>query len=348
MKQRTYQVVLQAVQPIAHHSETLGNHAMLMRRKVKQLDGRFVEVPYITGDTMRHGLREAAALATLDAAGMLERGANLSAAALNLLFAGGAITGSSGPSVSIASYREMVDVFPPLAILGGCAGNRVNSGRVNVGNADLICTETAHLLPMWAVNVARGHVCELDGECCIRGDGIAGHRAHVEVHHRVRMDPSLSPTKRQLLSGDARAAVEGRLLSHEKASAADDARGVEDAKSSMMPRTLESIAAGSMFFWQCVVTTTSDLDVDTWNTMLGGFLATCYVGGKRGVGFGEMRPVAGGTRGFDWQEPADRAEPLNPYDLPAPEGADRVGGLFRRHMAERAERFREFLDRVVA
>ena len=115
-----------------------------------------------------------------------------------------------------------------------------------------------------------------------------------------------------------------------------------------MPRTFEGIVAGSLFFWQCSVTTHSGLDVDTWHVMLGAFLANCKVGGKRGVGFGELRPVAGGTRGFDWRRPAESAEALNPFELPAPEGADRVGALFRRHMAERANRFREFLDKVVA
>ena len=146
METKRYEIVLEAETPIAHHSETLGNHQMLMRRKVRQPDGRFVEVPYVTGDTMRHGLREAAAYASLDAAGILDR-ANLSAGALNLLFAGGSITGSSGPSVSITGHRAMVDAFPPLAILGGCAGNRTIPGRLDVGNADLICAETAHLLP---------------------------------------------------------------------------------------------------------------------------------------------------------------------------------------------------------
>lgn len=346
MNRRTYQMVLQAAQPIAHHSDTLGNHQMVMRRKIRQRDGRFVEVPYITGDTMRHGLREAAAYATLDAAGMLGD-AKLSAGALNLLFAGGSIQGAAGPSVSITSYREMVDVFPPLALLGGCAGNRCIPGRLDVGHADLICAESAHLMPAWVVEAAGGHVCELDGECCVRAEGLGTHRAHVEVHQRVRMDPMLNPGRRQLLSDEARASVEGRLLDHEAASSSGDAIGVEASKSSMLPRTFEGIAAGSLFFWQVTVTTYTDLDVDTWHTMLGAFLSACKVGGKRSVGFGELRPVAGGTRGFDWTRPADAAQSMNPYDLQGPEEG-RAGGLFRRHMRERADRFRSFLDGVVA
>ena len=347
MNHRTYQMVLQAAQPVAHHSDTLGNHQMLMRRKIRQRDGRFADVPYITGDTMRHGLREAAAYATLDAAGMLGT-ANLSAGALNLLFAGGAISGASGPSVSITAYREMVDVFPPLALLGGCAGNRCIPGRVNVGHADLICAEAAHLMPAWVVEAAGGHVCELNGECCVRAEGLASQRAHVEVHQRVRMDPMLNPGKRRFLTDEARTAAEGRLLESEAASASGDALAIEESKSSMLPRTFEGIAAGSLFFWQITVTTHSDLDVDTFHTMLGAFLTNCRVGGKRSVGFGELRPVAGGTRGFDWTRPADAAEGLNPYDLPSATADERVGGLFRRHMRERAERLRAFLDGVVA
>jgi hypothetical protein len=341
MIKRTYQVVLEAVTPIAHHAETLGNHQMLQRRKVRNRSGRFVEVPYITGDTMRHGLRESAAYSALDAAGL--QAGNLSAAALNLLFAGGAITGASGPSVSISNYREMVDVFPPLALLGGCAGNRCIPGKLTVGNADLICAENAHLLPAWAVEAAGGHVCEIDGECCIRAEGLPGQRQHVEIMQRVRMDPSLNPDKRQLLSVDARTAIEGRLLANEDASANGDAVGVEDSKSSMMPRTFEALASGALFFWEATAITHSDLELDTWHVMLGAFLRDCGVGGKRSTGFGRLRPVSGWTRGFDWRSPATGGEAVDPNAI-----GGRAGDVFRAHMSERTDRLRAFLDGVIA
>lgn len=323
MRRVTYQTILQAATPVAHHGETIGNHSLLMRRKVRQPDGRFSDVPHITGDTMRHGLREAAAYATLDAAGMLDD-PRLSAGALNLLFAGGSIVGASGPSISLTGYREMCDVFPPLAILGGCAGNRVIPGRVDVGHADLICQESEHLIPSWAVESA---------------GRISSQRAHVEVCQRVRMDPSMRPDKRRLLTDEARAYAEGRMLDHETASGAGDARGIEASKSSMLPRTYETIAAGSLFYWEATVTTYSALDEDTWHTMLGAFLAGCRVGGKRATGNGVLRPVEGATRGFEWRRPVDAAEFVS-FEF--------AGSVFRSHVAGRADRLRSFLDGVVA
>ena len=58
-----YEVLVEAVTPIAHHSESMGNHAVAVRRKVRQADGSFVMVPMVSGDAMRHGMREASAYA---------------------------------------------------------------------------------------------------------------------------------------------------------------------------------------------------------------------------------------------------------------------------------------------
>lgn len=60
MQVNHFEFVLEARTPIAHHSETLGNEQIAMRRKVRQRGGAWADVPIITGDTMRHGMREAA------------------------------------------------------------------------------------------------------------------------------------------------------------------------------------------------------------------------------------------------------------------------------------------------
>jgi hypothetical protein len=62
--------VLRAETPIAHHSGTEGNVSILMRQKVRRPGGGWSNVPYITGDTLRHQLRELGSLALLEAAGI--------------------------------------------------------------------------------------------------------------------------------------------------------------------------------------------------------------------------------------------------------------------------------------
>lgn len=127
MRQVKFEFILRADQPIAHHSETFGNQAVSARRKVRQSDGTWAHVPVVSGDAMRHGMREASAYVFLDAAGLLHDG-GLSEEALRLLFAGGQVTGSSGGVSKLNDYREMCDLVPPLALFGGCAQNRVIPG----------------------------------------------------------------------------------------------------------------------------------------------------------------------------------------------------------------------------
>ncbi len=321
-----YEMIIEAATPIAHHSEVMGNHAIAMRRKIRLPDGSFVTVPIVTADSMRHGLREAAAYAFLDAAGMLGEG-ELSEAALRLLFTGGMVTGRGDASnIKLDDYREMVDCVPPLGLLGGCASNRVIPGRIVSEDLLLICEETRHLTPVWMHEKA--------GE-------IAGARAHVETHQRVRMDATLDPAKVKLLAEGDQARIAGKLLRSENASIDDDAVEREVSKSTMMPRSFEAICAGSVLSWRVQATCLSDLDVDTFHAMIGVFLSNARVGGKRGTGFGALRPVAANR--VDVQRPSAALAAVDANAL-----GPRVGELFRAHVKERAAKIRTFLRSVNA
>jgi len=326
MEKRRYEFILQAIQPIAHHAESFGNSAIHMRLKIRQPDGSFVNVPRITGDTMRHGLREAAAYAFLDAAGMLDTPA-LTESALRLLFAGGMITGADAGSVKIDGYREMVELCPPLALLGGCAQNRSIPGRLQVDDAILICEETSHLWSDWT----RAFVAEMS---------IDTHRAHVEEVQRVRMDPSLVPHHRALLT-DGGDAIVKRLGKSEKASAKKDAVEKDEAKSTMLPRRYETIVAGSLFMWGLECTCMSELDVDTLDAMCAAFTSNMVVGGKRATGNGRMRAIA--AQNIAVLRPRDAAQTL---DLVGP--GNRHGERFAAHVRVRADRVRAWLSQVEA
>lgn len=330
MKQIRYEFLLEAASPIAHHAETFGNSAVAMRRRTRQPDGSFVQVPIVTGDTMRHQLREAASYALLDAAGLLEN-PSLTEAALRLLFAGGMLTGVGDASaVKLGEYREMVELVPPLALLGGCAQNRAIPGRIQVDDAVLVCEESRAQWPAWV------------GEwISAQGCAVSSCRSHIEEVQRVRMDPVLSPEKRALLTTQAEQGALVRLTAHETASATGDVVAVERSKSSMMPRRMETVVAGSLFLWGLSATCVSDLDQDTLHTMVAAFLANASVGGKRGVGCGRIRPVA--ARDVKVSRPAAETTAL---ELVGP-GAG-FGERFAAHVSARADRVREFLGRVNA
>ena len=332
MQTRRFEFVLEAEQPIAHAEESMGNTSVLMRRKIRLPNGRFVRVPTITADTMRHGLREAAAYAYLDAAGMLGDDSELSEAALRLLFNGGAVSGPSGQSVKLAEYREIVELFPPLSLLGGCAQNRVIPGKLYVDDAVLICREQEHLLPEWVKDWMR----------TVGVEQLEPARAHVEEVQRVRMDPSLDPGKRRLLAGSSAAQAELRLMASEAASEAEDHAAKAENKSQMMPRRHERLVAGSLFFWRVEAVCHSELDVDTFHVMCAAFLANAKVGGKKGSGHGKLRAITG--RNVSVKRPSESAEVIEPGDKLAP----RVGALFGAHIAERADRIRKWLQQVKA
>lgn len=324
MKQLKYDFILEAETPVAHHQEAIGNEAVVFRRKVRQPDGSWAMVPYITGDTCRHGLRDASAYAFLDAAGLLDEG-QLGEAACRLLFSGGMVTGKGDAGkVNMDAFREMAELCPPLALLGGCTDNRVIPGRVMCDEATLVCEEQRRYLPAWA----------FDWEGLGKLDTC---RAHVEETQRVRMDPSLDPGKRKLLKSTDEVEVTLRLGNSERAHEADDAIAKDDAKSTMMPRRFERIAQGSLFYWSVTCTTYSELDEDTFKVMVAAWLSNCRVGGKRGTGHGKLRPVA--MRDITMQRPAEQSNAL------ALDGAT-FGNLFRAHVADRKERIAEWLRSV--
>lgn len=279
MEQHRIEMVLRAEQPIAHAEGSIGNTSVVMRRKVRLPDGRWTRVPYVTGDTMRHGLREAATYAYLEAAGLLDAG-SLTEAALRLLFSGGMVTGAAPDAMRLEDERRWRDLCPHLALLGGCVGNRIIPGKIEVGDAWLVCDETGHLVPEWVGEWTRE-----------RGIEPSGARAHVDLVQRVRMDPSLSPSKRLLLTDGASAAAEQRLLDSDTASARDDAKGKAESKSTMMPFTYETLAAGSLFSWRVDARTHSEVERDALAVMVAAFLANAKVGGKKGTGHGQLRAI---------------------------------------------------------
>lgn len=324
-----YELIIEAHTPIAHHSEVFGNSAIAMRRKIRQPDGSLVDVPVITGDTLRHGLREASSYALLDSAGILGD-AGLSEAALRLLFAGGMLTGRGDASaVKLDAYRQMVDVMPTLGLFGGCANNRAIPGRLIVDDAVLICEETVSFVPGWV------------GDWLVeQGIRLESCRSYLEEVQRVRMDPTLDPGKRQLLSSNAAAAVQGRLLASEVAHDEGDAAAAASSKSTMMPRRFERVAQGSLFEWSVEATTYSELDTDTFNTAIAAYMANARVGGKRGTGHGAIRCVT--ARKVAMSRPSERAEP----EVTALTKG--VGAIFRAHMVDRRDALREFLAAVDA
>lgn len=331
MKMQTtrYEFLARAVDPIAHHQENLGNVSVFMRKRMMLPNGEVQRVPYITGDSIRHKAREAAVYATLDAAGLLDD-PQLTEGALRLLFAGGTVTPKGDASViNLDAYRELVALFPPLALFGGCVDNRPLPGQMTVDEGNLVCEETLHTAPDWVhAWLAQNQVQPQT------------HRRLLEEVTRVRMDPTLSPEKVKLLSGDAQIAVNRRLLASGKAHDEADTKEAEREKSTMMPRSFERIIQGSLFWCGIEARTYTPLEADAFDYTVACLLNNFTVGGKGSTGHGRLRFVAGNKIHF--------APTAGSLEGMGSELAGKAGTMFRAHVAERAQQIREWLGRVAA
>jgi len=329
MKITRYEFIARAVDPIAHHEENLGNMSVFMRKRMMLPNGTVQRVPYVTGDSIRHKSREAAVYATLDAAGLLSD-PQLTEGALRLLFAGGMVTGKGDASViNLDSFRELINLFPPLALFGGCVDNRPLPGQLIVDEGNLVCEETIHTAPSWVSEWLTAN-----------GVQLQTHRRLLEEVTRVRMDPTLSPEKVKLLSGDQQISVNRRLSASGKAHDDGDAKDAEREKSSMMPRSFERIIQGSLFWCGIEARTYSPLEADAFDYTVGCLLNNFTVGGKCATGHGKLRFVAGNRIHF---APSSGTLEGMGTDL-----AGNTGTTFRAHVKEHAEQLRSWLGRVVA
>lgn len=318
MEIRRFEFLLRAQQPISHLEGTEGNHGVFMRRKVTFDDGTSARVPIITGQTMKHGLREAAAYAMLDAAGLLGS-ESLSRSACRLLFNGGALTGRGDSSaINLDRYRELCEICPPLALLGGCSDGTINPSRVVSEDALLVCDEHRDYLPQWVQEPRE----------------LQPSNTYLEAPMRVQMDPSTDPTKVSLLLPGERQELTKQLMSRQAAHESDDAVERDESKLSMRPHTFECVIRGSLFSWATQATCLTDLEIDTYHVILGSFLARPVVGGKKSSGHGLLKVVE--ARGLNLLRPIDNFEVTDAL-------GGRMGSLFRDHVQSRKEQFTRWL-----
>jgi hypothetical protein len=326
MESTRYVSIVRAVQAIAHHKGSIGNHATIMRAAVRLPGGEIVDVPEGTGNAVRNRLRRAAAICSLDAAGILgdpqlERGA------MRLLFNGGMLTGKGdASSISIDRWRELVTLFPFLGILGGCLDNRTQGGQLNVDALKLICDENMHSLYPWTKQWLAEN-----------NEGVCESSYLLEKVQRVNMDPELAPENLKLLSEGARLKVYNKLLAQGKAH--DEGNSIEAAKvkSDMMPHTFERIIRGSLFQLSFLLRSYSDLEKDAFEYAYNCLLSNFRFGGKQAAEHGELEFLAGARVNFK--------QYTGELDIADRKG---TGEMFRAHVEAHKDQLVNWLRHEVA
>lgn len=147
MKNETFEGFMKAKSPISHGSpERVGNDIPL-KRWVYNIDGERVEIPGISGNTIRNGgLRR---LLMGDMLELLDYQLG-SKTILQFLFAGGIleeVAAKDSGVLNLTLRQKLRETLPPLALLGGTLGNQSFDGLLDVAFPKIICEELRGYLP---------------------------------------------------------------------------------------------------------------------------------------------------------------------------------------------------------
>lgn len=137
-------LTLTALAPLHHGAGVAGNTALLRTQQIVLPDGTQTAVPFVSGSSLRHAIRDALAWRLARVLDIPEGG--LPKAVVDLLWSGGALT-RPGSKVDLDSQRRLTYLVPALGLLGYSAGSDIITGCLRVDNLNLVCRENAWRLP---------------------------------------------------------------------------------------------------------------------------------------------------------------------------------------------------------
>lgn len=268
MRTISFEGVATAVTSIIHNGgEQNGISSMLRREKFVQPDGSVEKVPVISGNSIRGILRDVGMYDMLQKVGYgvdKETGevTGLPLSAFYFLFSGGALSSTGEEGINVDKFRKMKELIPLIGLFGGAIGNAIMPGKLKIGKLIPICKETLHLLPDQYKNENVESIWEYcQTEMYTRKDDEKNDRVRGMIDSNVR---SL------LSSGTAKADLT-------KASTAQQ----------MMYR-VESIAAGTSFYWKVTLEDATEIEFEAFVNTLLVFSKAPYLGGRSAVGHGEI------------------------------------------------------------
>lgn len=320
MRTVEFQGVITALSSISHGGgQSFGVSAKLRREKFVQPDGTVEEVPVISGNSIRGTLRDLGMWHMCRALGYGEPGPDgrpvgLSLPAFYFLFSGGSLTKVAGRGLDIDRARELRELVPLVGVFGGAMGNQIMPGKMKVDKAIPICRETRHLLPARFVEFEPDSIWEyLQEEMYTRKDD------EKDEHKRLLIDESV----RALLETEAR----GRRDELFQPVVQEDT-----GQHQQMMYYVETLAAGTRFYWSVVLEDVTDVEFDAFITCLLEFSRAPYLGGKSGTGLGKVSVQFDNWHSIDSRVAANGAA----VDVP-------LGEHYRAHLEQRGAEIRELL-----
>lgn len=267
-----FEGVATALTSISHIGETLGINAKLRREKIVQPDNSVEEVPIISGNAVRGILRDRGMSHMLRALGY---GVNdetgeingISLAAFYFLLSGGTLAKVGNAGLDVDEARTWRREIPLVALFGGAMGNQIMPGKAKIGKLIPICDETKHLIP----------------ERFIAGTQSIWELCQEEAY--TRRDDEKNDNLRYLIAPEVRGLLE--MKAADKRAKSEDI-ATDTGQHQQMRYFIETLAAGTQFYWDITLEDVSDLEFDAFCVTLAEFSRAPYIGGKSAIGHGKV------------------------------------------------------------
>lgn len=310
---RTYilEGIVTALSSISHNGgERNGTVTQLRREKFVQTNGKVAKVPVISGNAIRGILRDKGMFSMLRQLGygVNEETGSVQGLTLNafyFLFSGGALTSTGDGHLDISHFRSMRETIPLIGLFGGAAGNIIMPGKLKIGKLLPICNETAHLLPERFLPETTQTIWE-----------------YCQTEMYTRRDDEKNDRVRMMIAAPEQNEVE--TLPETKKSAPQQ-----------MKYDIETLAAGTQFFWKIILEDVTDIEFEAFLSTLLEFSKSPNIGGKGGVGHGEIS-----IKLDKWIEIDSRLN-LNGTELDV-----KLGNKYKDHLSKNGPGIREFLAKM--
>lgn len=162
---RRTHVLITLLSPLSHGGDQSGSNVASIRRepRVDAFTGEVTDVPFVAGAAVRGLARDLMMLDWLARIGLSSR--DIRAELAHALLAGGSIEAGAAMGVTANDLRDAIrDVSPAWDLLGGVIEGQLMEGALLVGDAVLVCRETAWCAAPalgWTLEEARERAPEL-------------------------------------------------------------------------------------------------------------------------------------------------------------------------------------------
>ncbi|MDN5797471.1 MAG: RAMP superfamily CRISPR-associated protein [Intrasporangium sp.] len=287
-----WDATLTATSSIAHGGETRGTITLLRRELIAHPAGHLVHVPVISGNTLRGRLRRVGEELLRDVLGYEGL---LHPAAAHALRGGGSLAKASHEPLSGNRLQRLRNLVPQIGIFGAAGGGAIIDGALDVGKVVPHVAETNHITGATST--------------------VSAFTA-TQIEAYTRQDDSSTHDFAQVLAVPPTAHLtfdaSGSPEIHEHPSS-----------SQQMLFNIETFPTGTTFATWIRLRRPTDLELAFFTDLLEAFTADARIGGRIGIGHGQIR--------VDLQTSADRAAPLVDWRAHARDHRDEIlqslGGL---------------------